>query len=300
MCALENCQWWEEPCFELAAISTDGLLPQIPSRDRQCYKINVKVILWPTVIRSVRFGVSHPSGTPQLIFPLLSLIIFRQLQFCWCGAPSLMRRRVCSFHFLPGIASAAFLRSESHWTHEHILLCLFLRLPQPLRPGSCICFPQEQGSPVILLGNLVCLINLHIVTWYICSSCMYNPYITPLGNALSSSYFATDGLCVGPPSGTHFQNFITVILLQSSCCGAPSLTRGRVCILLMQFAATLLSKVPRNSWPRLTVSLETTGFPFCRSYDSQPVSTRGRQSRVFFFVIPFYLQSILVHSANCV
>jgi hypothetical protein len=33
-----------------------------------------------------------------------------------------MRRRVRSFQFLPGIASAAFLRPESHGTHEHILL----------------------------------------------------------------------------------------------------------------------------------------------------------------------------------
>jgi hypothetical protein len=63
-----------------------------------------------------------------------------------------MRSRVCTFQFLPGIASTAFLRSESHGTHEHILLSLFLRLPQPGGPGSCIYFPQEQGSPVILPG----------------------------------------------------------------------------------------------------------------------------------------------------
>jgi hypothetical protein len=29
-------------------------------------------------------------------------------------------------------------------------LSLFLRLPQPGGQGSCIYFPQEQGSPVIL------------------------------------------------------------------------------------------------------------------------------------------------------
>jgi hypothetical protein len=56
------------------------------------------------------------------MFPILSLIIFRQFKVCWCGAPSLTRSRVCSFQFLPGIASAAFLRSESHGTHDHILL----------------------------------------------------------------------------------------------------------------------------------------------------------------------------------
>jgi hypothetical protein len=37
---------------------------------------------------------------------------FLQFRDCWCGAPSLTRRRVCTFQFLPGIASAAFLRSE--------------------------------------------------------------------------------------------------------------------------------------------------------------------------------------------
>jgi hypothetical protein len=56
------------------------------------------------------------------------------------------------FSVLSGIAIAAFLRSESHSTHEHILLSLFLRLPQPGGPGPCIYFPQEQGSPVIRSG----------------------------------------------------------------------------------------------------------------------------------------------------
>jgi hypothetical protein len=63
-------------------------------------------------------------------------------------APSLTRSWVCSFQFLLGVTSVAFLRSESHGTHEHILLSLFLKLAQPGDPGSCIYFPQEQASPV--------------------------------------------------------------------------------------------------------------------------------------------------------
>jgi hypothetical protein len=51
------------------------------------------------------------------------------LRFCWCGAPSLTRSLVCSFQFLPGIASAAFLRSESHGIHEHGLLSIFWDSP---------------------------------------------------------------------------------------------------------------------------------------------------------------------------
>jgi hypothetical protein len=56
------------------------------------------------------------------------------------------------FSVFLGIASVAFLRSESHGTHEHILWSLFLRLPQPGGPGSYIYFPQEQSSPVIPPG----------------------------------------------------------------------------------------------------------------------------------------------------
>jgi hypothetical protein len=96
------------------------------------------------------------SGThvgPAINFSPFSLwLYFRQFRVCWCGAPSLTRSPICTFQFLPGIASAAFLRSESHGTHEHILLSLFLRLPQPGGPGSCIYIPQEQSIPVIPPG----------------------------------------------------------------------------------------------------------------------------------------------------
>jgi hypothetical protein len=92
-----------------------------------------------------------PIWDPRSVFLFSLWLFFRQLWVCWCGAPSLTRGRVCSFQFLPRIASAAFLRSESHGIHEHILLSVFLRLPQPGRPSSYIYFPQQQGSPVIPL-----------------------------------------------------------------------------------------------------------------------------------------------------
>jgi hypothetical protein len=55
-------------------------------------------------------------------------------------------------------------------------------------------------------------------------------------------------VCLGvvPQSGAHDQIFITVGHLRSSCCGAPFLTRGRVCNLLAQFAVTLQSKSRRT------------------------------------------------------
>jgi hypothetical protein len=54
----------------------------------------------------------------------------------------------------------------------------------------------------------------------------------------SQSYIATDGQSVSmswcrAQSGAHDQIFITVWQLRSCFCGAPSLTRGRVCLLYM-------------------------------------------------------------------
>jgi hypothetical protein len=53
-------------------------------------------------------------------------------------------------------------------------------------------------------------------------------------------------LGVGPSFRAHDQIFIIVGHLRSSCWGAPSLTRGRVCNLLVQFAVTLRSKSCRT------------------------------------------------------
>jgi hypothetical protein len=53
-------------------------------------------------------------------------------------------------------------------------------------------------------------------------------------------------LGVGPPSGAHDQIFITVRHLRPSYFGAPSLTRGWVCNLLVQFSVTLQSKSHRT------------------------------------------------------
>jgi hypothetical protein len=99
-----------------------------------------------------------PIWDPQTIFPLLSLIIFRQLRVCQCEAPSLARSRGCTFQFLLG---AAFLRSESHGTHEHILLCLFLRLPNLEGQVPVFISPRNRVAQ-LYPGHWVCLINLHI------------------------------------------------------------------------------------------------------------------------------------------
>jgi hypothetical protein len=115
------------------------------------------VILRPMASRPLSC-CEAPIWDPKPNFLLLPLIIFRQLRICWCEAPCLTRSRVCSFRFLLGIDSATFLRSESHGTHNHILLAPFFRLPQSGGPGSYIYFPQEQGIPFILSGTEVTFI----------------------------------------------------------------------------------------------------------------------------------------------
>jgi hypothetical protein len=95
-------------------------------------------------------------------------------------------------------------------------------------------------------------------------------------------------LGVRPPYAAHEQIFITVGHLRSFCCGVPSLTRGRFCNLLGQFAITLGPKSRRTHdhillshlrlpqtggpGPRIYIPQEQggpviapgTGFPFCR------------------------------------
>jgi hypothetical protein len=79
-----------------------------------------------SVSQSVLVSGTHLGPTTSFSNSLFDYFLW---QFWVC---SLTRSRVCIFHFFPGIASAAFLRSEFHGTHEHSLLSLFFRLPQPV------------------------------------------------------------------------------------------------------------------------------------------------------------------------
>jgi hypothetical protein len=54
------------------------------------------------------------------------------------------------------------------------------------------------------------------------------------------------------PSGAHYQIFVSLWRLRVSWCGAPSLTRGRVCILLEQLLLGFARAVTLGSKPHRT------------------------------------------------
>jgi hypothetical protein len=70
-----------------------------------------------TVSLTVCLDIKHSSGAQNKIF-----ITVRQLGVCWCGAPSLTRRRVCRLQLLLVLASAVILGSGYRGTRDHILL----------------------------------------------------------------------------------------------------------------------------------------------------------------------------------
>jgi hypothetical protein len=86
----------------------------------------------------------------------------------------------------------------------------------------------------------------------------------------SSSYFVTDGQLASPSRcQAPRQIFITVGHLCSSYFGAPSLTRGQVCNLFVQFTVTLRSKSRRTHDHILLSHLRLLNSLFVSSYDSQ-------------------------------
>jgi hypothetical protein len=126
---------WRRQVSPKRRLSSDEL-HSVMSNSKLCYDRR-------SVGQSVLVSGTH-LGPANNFSPSLFNCFFRQLRVCWCGAPSLTRSWVCTFQFLLGITSTAPLRSESHGTHEHISLSLFLRLRQPGGPGSCIYFPRNR------------------------------------------------------------------------------------------------------------------------------------------------------------
>jgi hypothetical protein len=162
---------------------------------------------------------------------------------------------------LPQSKSQSYLVSSTHLglTTRFLLLsdsCRFVDVGHSLwqENGSaiyncCWSLPAQSflgPSPAGLMTIFYCLIFETPPTWR-----SRSPYLYPPGTGLpsytppqkSQSQIATDGQSVSKswcrvPSAAHDQIFITLWQLRSCFGGAPSLTRGRVCLLYMMLVVT--------------------------------------------------------------
>jgi hypothetical protein len=65
-----------------------------------------------------------PSGPHGQVF-----ITVWELRSCFCGAPSLTRRRICLLHMFLALDSAVFVWTESRGTRDHIVLTQIWNFP---------------------------------------------------------------------------------------------------------------------------------------------------------------------------
>jgi hypothetical protein len=151
-------------------------------------------------------------------------------------------------------------RRNSRIIAGHVVFCavriILSRVGYVTRRISSLC--QECSDYLLFFAPTITLYN-H-TTCALCSSVLANllclwPWLDldylqqrpsqdcPSSPRPSSSHIATDGQSVSKfwcraPSGAHDQIFITVWHLRPCFCGAPSLTRGRVCLLYMLLTLT--------------------------------------------------------------
>jgi hypothetical protein len=108
------------------------------------YTQKVKITLRSTVSKTLSW-FQAPIWDPPPIFPFLSLIIFRQLRVCWCGAPSLTGCQVCSFSFCRA-SPAQPLSVLCPMGLMIIFYCLFFWTPPP---------PHLEGQVLVFISPRV-------------------------------------------------------------------------------------------------------------------------------------------------
>jgi hypothetical protein len=159
---------------------------------------------------------------------------FCQVWVCWCGAPFLTRGRVYRLRLLLALDSAVIL-GRSPARLMMIFYCLRFETVQSWTVRSSYLSTKEQDGPVTPL----------FVFSY--DSLDYGGGIRTHPHMEWPQQIQVILRQVsGPYLGPMTRFFITVGNLRSSCYGAPSLRRGLVCNLLVQFAVTLRSKPLRT------------------------------------------------------
>jgi hypothetical protein len=238
------------------------------------FQFEVEVNLGPTDSRPVCLGVSTHLG-PAINFLFLLEISFRHLRVCYFVALFLMRGRVWNllyncFWALPEHT----LGWKSRGTRDHILLSQFLRLPKPGDPGPRIYIPQGQGGPDIPPA----LSSLSVVSYV--SQGYGGGILTRLHTGLTGfnpKCWTWSAQRLTWSDYGHWRRVATV--LSHSRCFVPRMRT--------QDAFVGAREREREREERK------------RSTEARVVATSYRGA-LLFFKIPFYLQSVLVHSANCV
>jgi hypothetical protein len=112
-----------------------------------------------------------------------------------------------------------------------------------LVPPETYCSGKEEWYKLLVVQPPGCFVQLLCIGWWL--HCNSQREFLHKNTDSGSFYFATDGQstslswCRAPIWGPW-------PYLRSSCWGAPSLTRGRVCNLLVQFAVSLRAKSRRT------------------------------------------------------
>jgi hypothetical protein len=132
----------------LCSFSTDTITRA--HYEEACFVFQKFEISQSKLLYDWRFTANQFASTRSPLRPTTN--IFFQMKTCGHNpyvTSSLTREWVCRLQLLLALASAVILRSESHGTHDHILLSQIRDCPQPGGPDPRIYIPQEQGGPVV-------------------------------------------------------------------------------------------------------------------------------------------------------